>query len=82
MAVIEIDKASKEILIRKLQLYFRRELNQELGGFDAEFLLDFFGEHAGVLYYNQAVTDVQAFVQKQAEEMSYTISELEKPLPR
>ncbi|MDI1301834.1 MAG: DUF2164 domain-containing protein [bacterium] len=82
MSVIELDKASKEKLIHKLQQYFQRELHQELGGFDAEFLLDFFAEHAGVLYYNQAVTDVQAFVQKQAEEIGYSIGELEKPLPR
>lgn len=82
MSIIELDKASKEKLIQKLQQYFQRELNQELGGFDAEFLLDFFAEHAGVLYYNQAVADVQAFVQKQAEEIGYRIGELEKPLPR
>lgn len=82
MAAIEIDKASKDVFLRKLQLYFQRELNQELGSFDAEFLLDFFGEHAGVLYYNQAVADVQDFVRKQTEEIGYGIGELEKTLPR
>ena len=82
MAIIEIDKASKDSLIRKLQLYFQRELNQELGSFDAEFLLDFMGEHVGLLYYNQAVSDVQAFVQKQMEEVGYGIGELEQALPR
>jgi len=82
MALIELDKASKDSLIKKLQLYFQRELHQDMGGFEAEFLLDFFGEQAGVLYYNQAVADVQALVQKQAEEIGYSIGELEKPLPR
>lgn len=82
MPVIELEKKTREALIRKLQQYFERELNQELGAFDAEFLLDFFAEQAGVLYYNQAVTDIQAHLQKQMEEVSYGIGELEKPLPR
>ena len=82
MAVIELEKTTREALIRKLQQYFERELNQELGAFDAEFLLDFFAEQAGVLYYNQAVVDIQAHLQKQMEEISYGIAELEKPLPR
>lgn len=82
MATIELDQASKEKLVQKLKLYFHRELNQELGSFDAEFLLDFFGEQVGLLYYNQAVADVRAFVQKQTEELGYNISELEKALPR
>lgn len=82
MAVIELEKKAREALIRKLQQYFERELNQELGAFDAEFLLDFFAEQAGVLYYNQAVADIQAHLQKQMQEISYGIGELEKPLPR
>jgi uncharacterized protein (DUF2164 family) len=82
MAVIELEKSARDILVRKLQQYFQRELNQKLGSFDAEFLLDFFADQAGVLYYNQAVADVQAHLQKQMEEISYGIGELEKPLPR
>ncbi len=82
MAIIELEKSARDALVRKMQQYFQRELQQELGGFDAEFLLDFFAEQAGVLYYNQAVTDIQAHLQKQMEEISYGIGELEKPLPR
>ena len=82
MAIIELEKPARDALTRKLQQYFQRELNQELGSFDAEFLLDFFAEQAGVLYYNQAVADIQAHLQKQMEELSYGIGELEKPLPR
>ena len=53
MKRVEFTQQEKDILARKIQMYFREELDQELGGFDAQFLLDFFTEEIGPLWYNQ-----------------------------
>ena len=42
MATIEFSGDEKKVIVGRIQAYFREELNQELGFFDAEFLLDFF----------------------------------------
>ena len=42
MSPIQFSPAEKSLLIDKLQRYFIKELDQELGQFDADFLLDFF----------------------------------------
>jgi uncharacterized protein (DUF2164 family) len=43
MTGLSFTKEEKAIIVRKLQLYFTEELVQELGRFDAEFMLDFIG---------------------------------------
>ena len=47
MANIEFTSQEKEQLVDKIQHYFLKELDQELGQFDADFLLDFFSEQMG-----------------------------------
>ena len=42
MAEITFTREEREILCRKIQMYLREELGQEVGQFDAGFLLDFF----------------------------------------
>ncbi|MCF5942772.1 DUF2164 domain-containing protein, partial [Xanthomonas perforans] len=37
------------------QLYFTEELKQQIGRFDAEFLLDFFTEEVGAYFYNRGI---------------------------
>ena len=39
--MIEFSNEEKEIIVTKIQAYFNAELNQEIGQFDAEFLMDF-----------------------------------------
>jgi uncharacterized protein (DUF2164 family) len=82
MPAIELEKSAKDMLVTRIQKYFHDELQQDIGRFEAEFLMDFFGENLGVLYYNQAVRDVQAQLQKQLEEVAYGIGELEQALPK
>jgi uncharacterized protein (DUF2164 family) len=75
-------RQTKDELINKIQVYFQNELNQELGNFETEFLLDYFSEHVGPFYYNQAIRDVQIHLAGYLENMNERIDELEKPLPR
>ena len=80
--MIEFSKENKEEIIAKIKIHFQEELDQELGGFDAEFLLDFFTKEIGGYFYNQALADVYTLLENQMELMADTIYELEKPVSR
>ncbi len=79
MSAIEFNREEKEILAKKIQMYFREELVQEIGQFDAEFLLDFFTETIGPYYYNKALADAQALLEGKMEEITDAFYEIEKP---
>ena len=64
MSKIEFSKQEKEIIIGKVQLYFTEKLDQDIGQFDAEFLLDFFSEEVGAYFYNRGLLDAQAVLEK------------------
>ncbi len=79
MSAIEFSKEEKDLIVRKVQLYFREELEQEIGGFDAQFLLDFFAEEIGGYFYNRGLYDAQAILEKRLDAIGEAIYELEKP---
>lgn len=74
-------RAMKDNLIQQIQTYFTTEMSQELGNFEAEFLLDFFSENIGPHYYNQAIRDVQKHLSGYVDTLNERIDELEEPLP-
>ncbi len=79
MSKIEFTRAEKDVLVKKIQFYFDQELEQEIGQFDAEFLLDFFSEELGAYYYNRGLYDAQLIIQEKVESISDAIYEIEKP---
>ncbi|MEC9284652.1 MAG: DUF2164 domain-containing protein [Pseudomonadota bacterium] len=79
MALIKFSDDEKKMIVGRVQLYFQEELGQELGGFDAEFLFDFFAEEMGAYFYNRALYDAQAIMQRRLEDFGEAIFELEKP---
>ena len=79
MSTIEFSKEEKEVLVRKIQLYFNEELEQKIGQFDAQFLLDFISEEIGPYYYNRGLYDAQAVLESRLESISEAIYEIEKP---
>ena len=79
MSIVEFSKEEKEVIVEKIQAYFREELSQEIGSFDAQFLLDFFAEEMGAYFYNRGLYDAQAILEKRWETISEAIFELEKP---
>jgi len=76
----KLNPADKEQLIQKLQGYFERELDTELGQFDADFLLDFIFAEIGPTFYNQGLYDAQAILETKLESITEAISEIEKPV--
>ena len=70
----------KDVLIQRIQEYFRKEMDQDLGNFEAEFLLDFLGENIGPHYYNQAIRDIQIHLSGYLDNINDKMDELVKPL--
>jgi uncharacterized protein (DUF2164 family) len=81
MASIDFSREEKTLIVERLQRYFRDELNQEIGEFDAEFLLGFISEELGPFFYNQGLYDAQAIFQKSVDSIVDSIYQVEKPTP-
>lgn len=78
MAEIKLDDSVKVAVVAKLQKYFEDELQQEIGSFDAEFLLDFFSKEVGGFYYNQGLADALKSFESKMEDVGESVYQLEK----
>ena len=79
MSEITFSKEEKAEIIQKVQKYFNDELNQDIGSFDADFLIDFFAKEVGAYFYNRGLYDAQQLLTEKVEEIGYLVQELEKP---
>ncbi len=79
MTKIEFSKEEKAIIVDKIQRYFNAELDQGIGQFDAEFLLDFFSGEIGAYYYNRGLSDARLILERKLEDISEAFYEIEKP---
>ena len=79
MTDIKFSKDETERLVSKIKHYFNDELDQEIGGFEAEFLIEFIAKEMGPLFYNRGLSDAHALFSEKAEEIGYLIQELEQP---
>jgi len=77
-ARIVFDQDETALLVRKLQRYVATELGQELGRFDAQFLLDFISEELGAHYYNRGLRDAQAALAARLDDVQDAIYQLER----
>lgn len=75
---VKFSKEEKAIIVQKVQMYFREELDQDIGQFDAEFLLDFFSEEVGSYYYNRGLYDAQAVLKNKMDDIAEAIYDIEK----
>jgi len=80
MAETGFSKEEKQLIVSKLRSYFDQELSQELGQFDADFLLDFITEEIGPYFYNRGLYDAQAVMQGRVDTILESIYEIEKPI--
>lgn len=76
---IEFSKEERDLIVARIKLYFSEELNQDIGSFDAGFLLDFFTEEIGPYFYNRGLYDARAVIQDRLENIDEAIYEIEKP---
>ncbi|MEH6417927.1 DUF2164 domain-containing protein [Pseudomonas sp. CGJS7] len=78
MSAIKFSNEEKALLAAKLQRYFSEELSQQIGRFDAEFLLDFISEEIGGYYYNRGLYDAQAVLSAKLDDLGDAILQLEQ----
>lgn len=81
MAQIELNPQTRQALTETLKQYLDTELGVQLGGFETQFLLDFFAEQIGCYYYNQGLADALTAMQGKLEECSELVYELEQAPP-
>jgi uncharacterized protein (DUF2164 family) len=81
MAIVGFSKQEKDAVVKMIQQYFSKELDQEIGQFEAAFLLDFFAEEIGPYFYNKGIHDSQAILKKRVDDIAEAIDSLEKPIP-
>jgi uncharacterized protein (DUF2164 family) len=79
MKDIELTSDQLATVVPHLQRYFDDEIGQELGRFEAEFLLAFIAKHVGAEFYNAGVRDAEERLRGQMENVMESISLLEKP---
>jgi uncharacterized protein (DUF2164 family) len=79
MPKITFDKDTRAKLVGGLSRLSADELDLDVKGFDAEFLLDFVSERLGPYYYNQGLHDASALFAKKIESITDAVYELEMP---
>jgi uncharacterized protein (DUF2164 family) len=79
MSKIELEKPVREALSKALSGYLKDELDVEVEGFDAVFLLDFVLERVGPHIYNQGLRDAQRLMAAKFDQIGEAIYEIEKP---
>ncbi len=79
MSDITFSPDQKARMVSKIKAYFEDELGQDIGGFEAEFLIDFFAKELGPHFYNRGLFDAQQVLTEKMDEVGYVMQELEKP---
>lgn len=79
MSKVTFSAEEKAVILPRIQHYVQEELDQEIGRFAAEFLLDFFSEEIGSYFYNRGLYDAQAILESRLDSVKEAIYELEKP---
>jgi uncharacterized protein (DUF2164 family) len=72
--------AEKQRIVETIQRYMADELGQDIGRFDAEFLLDFLAGALGPHFYNHGLRDAQAILAARIDDVQDAIMQLEKPI--
>ena len=80
MSDVDLSRDDVERIVHKIKKHFSDELDYDIGGFDAEFLIEFFAREVGPFFYNKGLSDAQGLLLEKTEELGYLIQELEKPI--
>ena len=79
MTDITFTPEQKARMVTKIKAYFEDELQRDIGGFEAEFLIDFFAGEIGPYFYNRGLQDARQVLTERMDEVGYLLGELEKP---
>jgi len=77
-ALFQFSVEQRAGIARELKQFMAERFELEMGGFEAEELLDFFAQKCGPLFYNQAVLDVQTVLKDRFDSIESDLWALEK----
>lgn len=80
MTQIQFTQEEKSAIVERIKQYFSNELKQEIGQFDAEFLLDFFAEELGAYFYNRGLYDARQVFENTVAAVDEAIYAIEKDI--
>jgi len=78
MPDLELSREQTDHLVSKIKDYFEQELDQDIGGFEAEFLIQFLAREVGPYFYNRGLTDAQVLLNEKIEDLGYMLEEMHK----
>jgi len=78
MSEIKFTTDERATLVAKLKAYFSREMEQDIGQFECEFLLNFISKELGAHYYNKGLNDAQLIVTSKLDDIADAFYEMEK----
>ncbi len=76
--LFQFSAQQRGVLGQAIKALMAERFELDMGGFEAEELLDFFIQECGPLIYNQAVLDVQAVLKERFESIESDLWALEK----
>jgi len=80
MSFSDFDDKETMRIVQKIKTWFEEELGEEIGQFDAEFLLKFFAREIGPHFYNQGLRDAEAIFDLQCDRAKEEIYAKEESL--
>ncbi|MFT5450921.1 MAG: hypothetical protein ACI9N9_000401 [Enterobacterales bacterium] len=78
MSKIKFTKQETQSMVIKLQTYFNDELDQDIGQFEAEFLLDFFAKNIGSHFYNNGLADARVIFESKLSSIDEELYAIEQ----
>ncbi|MFY4774927.1 DUF2164 domain-containing protein [Metabacillus sp. RGM 3146] len=76
----KLNEENKQDMIGKIQLYFSREREEEIGDLAAELFLDFFLKEVGPFIYNQGIADARTSLNEKMADLEEVLYALERPV--
>jgi len=77
-ASIDLEGPARKEAVARLQAWLHQELDQEVGGLQAEILLDMIARDLGPHFYNRGLRDAQAAFSAKADEFADALYGLER----
>ncbi|ACM20392.1 protein of unknown function DUF2164 [Geotalea daltonii FRC-32] len=66
---IELSKQEVDDIVHSLRKYCKEELEQEISGMQAKFLLDYIMKEIAPFAYNKGIKDAEAYFQAKVEDL-------------
>jgi uncharacterized protein (DUF2164 family) len=79
MSKYNFTKEQKDNIVQKIKLYYQSEFSENIGQFDAEFLLEFFAKEIGNYFYNQGLQDASKAINTHIDAINDTLYTMEEP---